>query len=156
MQHFNSCSRRIKGFIVVSVASCRSSFQGKFSDGSHCHGFGREGYGESDLADNSVGAVSHSAIIHSIQGDPRECPFSAEESPMILSEMKEKACSHDQGGPLPHYSHRASKWSVVRQFLLPRVSAWTLSESIKHRINWQPKSAYQLFMYWSKIMLTNC
>lgn len=141
VQHFSSCSRRIKGSIVVSVASCRSSFQGKFSDGSHCRGFGREGYGKSDLADNPVGVVSHSAINHSSQGDPRECPFSAEEPPMMLSEIKEKACIHDQGGPPPHFSRRAPKWSVVWQFLLPRVSAWTLPESKKHRINWQPKSA---------------
>lgn len=57
VQRFSSCSRRIKGFIAASVSSCRSSLQGKFSDGSCCLGSGREGYGGSDLADNPVSAA---------------------------------------------------------------------------------------------------
>lgn len=63
-QHFNTCRRRIKGFIAVSASSCRSSLKGKFSDGSHCLGFGHEGCHESDLADNPVSAGSCSALIH--------------------------------------------------------------------------------------------
>jgi len=60
---FSSRSGRIKGFIAVSVSSCRSSLQGKFSDSSHCLGLGREGYHESNLADKPVSAASGSAII---------------------------------------------------------------------------------------------
>lgn len=64
VQRFSSCSRRIKGFIVVSVSSCRSSLQGEFSDGSRCLGFGCEGYHENNLADNPVSGGSCRATIH--------------------------------------------------------------------------------------------
>lgn len=61
-------------------------------------------------------------------------PLLAEEPPTMLSKIKVKARSRDQGGPPPHYSHRTPKLSMMWQSLLPRVSALTLPESIKHRI----------------------